>query len=104
MSTTALPGWLDQSRASLPFADEGSDYFWRHCRMVYGVDNNRLNSGRQCAYATGDGGAHLAFRIGIDGKKDGRIIQMIFEFFSSRTQTNDNNNRLNTSAAHLLDA
>ena len=46
----------------------------------------------------------IARRIGIDSKGDVGILQLGFEFFGSRVLAQDDNNGLNTAAAHILDA
>jgi hypothetical protein len=72
--------------------------------MVYGIDDDSLNCFGQRANSTGDGGTHLALRIGIDCKNGVGIVQVSFEVCGSWALANNDNNSLNSAAAHVLDA
>src|SRR6476620_3004630 len=99
MSAAFVPGGFNQSGAMLPFANERGDYFRRHRRMVYGIDDDSLNSFRQRANTTGDRRAHLALRIGIDRKNNLGVHEVSFESGTSRAPAKNHDNGLNAAGS-----
>jgi hypothetical protein len=72
VTTAALPGWYDNTRAALPGVEEFFDNGRRYRGVIYKRNQGCLSGFRKLTYSRGNGSTHLAVRIRVNSECDSR--------------------------------